>query len=339
MEEIKPFISIIIPTYNRLKYAKETIDSVLAQSNKNYECIIVDDGSNEEEFLELNSLCEGIINLIFVRRPEDFPKGANSCRNYGASLSKSNYLFFLDSDDIIDKTFVENRIKDISGYPKYDLLIYPVNVFYNTPGDSKLIWNKLKTDQNPLDRFLNFDNPWHTSSVLWKKSFFSKIDGFDEKCLSWQDWDIHLRAILNKPTFHEFEYGVDVYYRQHKEVSISKESMNREKFINRVYVFDKILDLVKENEELSLKRGYYFAKLFINLILNFKQKNKKDLSKIETIIFSQHLITKYDWYLWRYRVESKNIFINKIIDKYIYLKFKEHFLDTKTTYLNTFLAE
>ena len=81
-----PLVSIIIPSYNRAKLLEETLDSILAQTWKNWECIVVDDGSTDstEELLKMKYLNDK--RFTWYRRPQDVPKGANACRNYGFQI-------------------------------------------------------------------------------------------------------------------------------------------------------------------------------------------------------------------------------------------------------------
>ena len=78
-----PLVSIIIPTYNRAHFIGETLESVLAQTYHNWECIVIDDGSTDytDELMEF--YCEKDSRIQYYHRPSHKPKGANACRNYG----------------------------------------------------------------------------------------------------------------------------------------------------------------------------------------------------------------------------------------------------------------
>lgn len=105
-----PFFSIIIPTYNRTHLIGKTIDSVLQQSLKDFEIIVVDDGSTDhtEEYLERNYR-----NKVKVIRIPNGERG--KARNTGTLIAKGKYVYFLDSDDLLypnhlalAKQFIEN---------------------------------------------------------------------------------------------------------------------------------------------------------------------------------------------------------------------------------------
>lgn len=95
-----PLISIIIPTYNRAHLIGETLDSVLAQTYPNWECIVVDDGSIDDTFEVVKKYTFKDPRFKYYNRPPDRPKGGNACRNYGFEMSCGEFVNWLDSDDI-----------------------------------------------------------------------------------------------------------------------------------------------------------------------------------------------------------------------------------------------
>lgn len=114
MGEVKePRISVIIPTYNRAHLLGETLDSVLNQTYKNWECIIIDDGSTDHT-LELMKEYLKDSRFSFIQRPEDKRKGACTCRNIGISNASGDYLQFLDSDDILASNKFESQLKSLN---------------------------------------------------------------------------------------------------------------------------------------------------------------------------------------------------------------------------------
>ena len=102
-----PLISIIIPTFNRAHYIQETLDSILNQTYINWECIIIDDGSEDNTQEVLAKYLKKDVRFQFHIRPENRPKGANSCRNYGFELSKGDLIKWFDSDDIMLPNHIE----------------------------------------------------------------------------------------------------------------------------------------------------------------------------------------------------------------------------------------
>lgn len=106
---MQPLISIIIPIYNSETYLRECIDSVLSQTYKHFELLLIDDGSSDGS----SAICEEMERMD--QRTRFFPatcnKGVSATRNKGISLAKGEYLFFIDSDDIIHPWLLESLYK------------------------------------------------------------------------------------------------------------------------------------------------------------------------------------------------------------------------------------
>lgn len=84
----QPLVSIIIPTYNRAHLIGETLDSVLAQTYKNWECIIVDDGSSDNSDEIIDECVKKDARFKYYQRPDEHLPGGNGARNYGFRMSR-----------------------------------------------------------------------------------------------------------------------------------------------------------------------------------------------------------------------------------------------------------
>ena len=187
-------ISIIIPNYNKAKYISKTINSLKSQIFQNWECIIIDDFSNDESIDIINK--STINDNRFVVFKNDKNRGACYSRNYGLNKAQGDFVMFLDSDDILSSNCLLER-KDVFNHNvNFDFLVFPIGSFYKKIGDSKYVWNNFSGDH--LKRFLSHDLPWAICSVLWKKSFLNKMGGFNESLVRLQDVDLHTKALLKK---------------------------------------------------------------------------------------------------------------------------------------------
>lgn len=90
-----PKISIIVPVYNREKLLPETLESISNQTYTDWECVLVDDGSTDNSLQLLHNLASKDFRLKVYSRPEEYKKGAPSCRNYGYELATGEYIQFL----------------------------------------------------------------------------------------------------------------------------------------------------------------------------------------------------------------------------------------------------
>ena len=102
MQENQPLVSIIMPVYNCEKYLKESIESVISQTYKNWELLIVDDGSRDNSI----SIIEAYVkkdSRIRLYKNESEEHGPGVARNCGIELISGKYTYFIDSDDWIEK--------------------------------------------------------------------------------------------------------------------------------------------------------------------------------------------------------------------------------------------
>jgi len=109
-----PAISVVIPTHNRRHYIGQTLDSVFAQSFKDYEIIVVDDGSTDGTGDSLASL----IRKKKIRYEHQDARGVSAARNRGVGLARSPYIAFLDSDDLFLTTKLEKQMQVFAQDPK-----------------------------------------------------------------------------------------------------------------------------------------------------------------------------------------------------------------------------
>lgn len=109
---IERLVSIIIPTYNRAHYLEDTLTSIRFQTYSDWECIIVDDGSEDDTEIVVQKFLKDN-RFKFLKRPDTLSKGANSCRNYGFEHSKGEFIQWFDSDDLMTSTHLEDLVSAI----------------------------------------------------------------------------------------------------------------------------------------------------------------------------------------------------------------------------------
>lgn len=107
-------ISIIIPVYNRAELISETLESVMAQTFQNWECIVIDDKSNDGSWEILSRYKEKDHRIKTFRNSMSKRMGGGYCRNYGFLKSKGRYIKFLDSDDIISNDLLYSQINSLT---------------------------------------------------------------------------------------------------------------------------------------------------------------------------------------------------------------------------------
>ncbi len=136
-----PNVSVIVPMYNAEKYIGELLDSVLAQTLKNFEIIIVDDGSTDKSCEVVESYLKkfgGRLNLVHSKKNAGHPAEP---RNRGLALSRGKYVFFMDADDALTKTGLEEMFNAAEKF-QADVIYCKYN--FTSDGVGKNFFKKLK---------------------------------------------------------------------------------------------------------------------------------------------------------------------------------------------------
>lgn len=213
MPYTNPLVSIIIPSFNRADLITETLESVIAQTYQNWECIVVDDGSTDNTESLLRKLSKKDQRFKFYQRHRE-PKGAPTCRNIGLEKSNGEYIIFLDSDDLLANFCVDRRVKLFAENPDCDFLVFQTVMFTLTTSDASVYWN-VENKEDDLQRFLRTEALWYTGGAIYKRNLIEKVGGFYEGFPFWQDTELGIRLLLKKPVYKKFfEMQPDSFVRQ-----------------------------------------------------------------------------------------------------------------------------
>ena len=176
-------VSIVTPTYNTKELTLQTVNCILNQTYPYFEWLIVDDGSNDKESLGLLNKIEKMDSRIKVLHKEN--GGPAVARDYGVEKSSkdSEYILFIDDDDLLDKTFIEMAYFTMRTNRDASWCYCDVVNFDGYEG----LWNKL-FDSNVMKKTNLLVN-----SALIKKDAFNEVNGFqlDGKGL-YEDWILWL---------------------------------------------------------------------------------------------------------------------------------------------------
>jgi glycosyltransferase involved in cell wall biosynthesis len=289
-----PEITIIITAYNAEKTIIETLKSVKNQTFENWECIIVDDNSKDdtlsliEKFIVNDNRFKIIVNSKNI--------GQAKALNIGVINSKSTYIMFLDSDDLIDLDCLERRIKHVN--PKYDFLVFPnVLIFKNKIGDIKQDIKRCIVSNNPLRSFLihELPLPWNIMSVLWKKESLLSLEGFNEKYPRMVDAEISTRALIANYKYKIVYHQADHFYRTTNVDFVINEKRMQFYQASTIYITE-ILKFTKENNNHKLKYVKRYLSKFVTHILALTivspQFNLKETKEIIVFAFKNNLINK-----------------------------------------------
>jgi glycosyltransferase involved in cell wall biosynthesis len=204
-------VSIIIPYFNSSDTLLDTLCSCLASTIDDFEIIIVNDGSCEtmNPIQIINKIDTDIIS--YINLPSN--RGVSYARNIGALHSKKKYLLFLDSDDLIEATYLEKALVIFEKF-NHLKLVYCKSLFLTGKITKK--WHLKK----PTKKNMLITNRLPISCLI-KKSDFNAINGFDESLECYEDWDFWLRLIKSRNQVYRINEVLFFYRIGHSNINLS----------------------------------------------------------------------------------------------------------------------
>jgi len=198
---IDPFFSVVIPTYNRKNILPKAISSVLSQTYKNFELIIVDNGSTDGTNIFLSEIYKNDEIIYHYQKGSGSPA---SPRNTGISLAKGKWICFLDSDDLWDKEKLQCIFDSIKRNTNIDVICHYENIMND---DGECVGKVLKSgpySSNMYKDMLLFGNRLSTSATSIRAKFINDNNlKFNEsnKFAMVEDYDLWLNLANHKANF------------------------------------------------------------------------------------------------------------------------------------------
>lgn len=300
MSSIK--FSIIIPVYNVEKYLNECVESVLNQTYKNMEIILVDDGSTDSSPKICDSYAEKDKRIKVIRKENG---GLSSARNFGMKAMTGDYVLFLDSDDFWDDNRVLENLSAIISDENADVVCYGYKEFYEKTNESKnviyipeMLFSELSTEDQ-LEFLLT--NGIFTSSACCKaiktKLILYKNIYFVENITS-EDIDWSARVLLNAQSFSLYNDCFYAYRQRDDSITHTVKYENLEMLSNNII---KCINLAEKVEEGRFKDLYlnYVAYQYITFLHSSFLCEKND--KIKYLVDKM----KNYGYLLKYHLNRK----------------------------------
>lgn len=226
-------VSIVIPCFNQGKYLAETLDSVLAQTWSDWECIVVNDGSPDNTEEIANRYVDKDNRFKYVWKENG---GLSSARNLGILNSEGEFLLPLDSDDIIAPTYVEKCMLYFKHHPETKL-VYSKAVFF---GERKGLW---LLDDYEYEKFI-----WKNCifcSAMFRRADYDKTTGYNPNMkFGFEDWDFYLSLLGKEDKVHRID-EVLFYYRkkEKKSVAIKTDALD-------IYKEEALVQLYHNHEDI-----------------------------------------------------------------------------------------
>lgn len=285
-------VSIIIPVYNRESLIGETLDSIAKQSYKNWECIIVDDGStdNTQKIVSLYSHQDNRIR--FFNRPSIIKSGGAGARNFGFDIAEGEYIQFLDSDDLLHPLKLEIQINSLENNKLANYCVCENVVFKDNPSFAMRSWFNSKSDSNErLHDYVIKKLGIQTASPIFRKNFLEKIKNesilFEPDLRQSQEWELYCRIIEKDPNYIYIP-DVLLFIRDNPQ-SITYELLNSnsEAILSQIQALKSVQNYLKKKNKLTQDLNTFFINSGITIL---KKIINKGLSRSLRIACNNYIL-------------------------------------------------
>lgn len=230
----EPKVTVVVPCYNQAQYLPDALNSVLAQSYQNWECVIVNDGSLDQTREVALSWAGKDKRFLYIERKNG---GLSCARNTGILAATGEYFQFLDADDLIEKRKLEVQTK-LSEGGKKGIVVSDARYFENsnpsmrrfTIAGPNVAWMEpVWREDRPLIKKLMERNMMCVNSPLVHRRVVEKVGLFDEKLNALEDWHFWLRCALKSVDFlFDSSDGTLALVRVHSQ-SMSQDASRMER--------------------------------------------------------------------------------------------------------------
>ena len=259
---VRPMVSVILPTFNRGYCLAESVQSVLEQSFRDFELIVVDDGSTDNSLDVMGQFPQAKL----IRLNEN--RGVSYARNRGMDIAQAEWIAFLDSDDIWEKDKLAIQMDWLARHPQFHAV------------HTDEIWIRNGVRVNPMNKHRKYSGDIFRyclplcvvspSSVLLRAELLKEVGGFDESMPVCEDYDLWLRLARQVP-FHFIEDKLLVKRGGHAD-QLSRKYWGMDRW--RVDALEKLLIENKLNEE---QKDWVVAMLIEKcrvLVIGFAKRGK-----------------------------------------------------------------
>jgi glycosyltransferase involved in cell wall biosynthesis len=207
-----PFFSVIITTYNRADLLKRAIKSLISQTEKDWEAIIVDDESTDDSYVQILPFLKRYSGIKYIKQPHG---GEASSKNTGIKSASGKFITFLDSDDEFDPLHLESRRATLMRNPSIQFLY----------GGVKIIGNQFVPDRFNYNNKINLNNCVIGGTFFIDRNIAISLNGFRHILLG-ADADLFERAKAEHVTMMEVLQSTYIYHHETEDSITNKLLQN-----------------------------------------------------------------------------------------------------------------
>ena len=254
-------VSIIIPAFNYGHFISQSLDSVVSQSYRKWECIIVDDGSTDDTREIVDEYCASDRRFRYVYHENS---GLSAARNTGIAHCSGSYVQFLDADDLIESEKLRSQVDFLNAHVTIDIIYDHVYYFESSSLEKKRRSRTSEVDWSPpivrgrgpkVLTILLENNRILVNAPLLRRSVLTSVGDFDIALKAAEDWDYWLRCAAKGFAFEHQSFPNACGCVRNHESSMSADRLRMT--CAMAMVRKKISKLTIHQEVLGLSRKYW----------------------------------------------------------------------------------
>lgn len=311
-------LSIIVPIYNAEKYLKECLDSLVYQDYKNFEIILIDDGSTDNSLNICNQYKERYSNINVIAQSNN---GVSLARQKGIEVANGEWIIFVDADDRVEKNMcriINNSLCEV------DIIMFDINFerTYIYDGE-KIDLIKGILGYGTLNKFNNISLFSVCSKAYNKKFLINNKIFFDKDIFNGEDMLFNINSSIKSRKIKFVNKSFYYYRRNDNSITHSynnKIVLNDKIFLNKLYIYLKSISKEKDFEEMY--NEIVLNGLFICIRKYFSNKrNEKSIKENKKDLYNLICSEPYSIALYKLKLSLNNLYnYKKII--LLMLKFK-----------------
>ena len=299
---IEPAISVIIPCYNYGHFLAEAVSSVQEQTFKDWEILIIDDGSTD--------LTRQVANELKSQDPRikyhyQFNQGLSAARNLGLSMASGKFIQLLDADDMIQHLKLERNLEFLLAHPEADLVYSHSYVFHQLPSaleTFELVTKMVSGKGEIIVEQLIHDNLFLPGSPLFRKKLFIEDQSFNTSLSALEDWNFWIKSALKGRSYHYLnQKDISLLSRSHtSNMSASQKRM----WLNFADARKDIHSLLKNKRHKSLNL-YYMNLDLVRYHARFGSVNKVFFPLLNLMFYPKKMFSiREAIYCFRQRIKE-----------------------------------
>lgn len=339
--DINKKISIVVPVYNASAYLSQTIDSILGQTYKAFELILVDDGSTDES----GSICDNYKETDErIKVWHNTNAGPSAARNFGIEKAQGEYLSFVDSDDMLSDDFLEKMISGMKD-EQTDIVLCGYDRFYHDDlkdkkdyllGDESV--TRLSTNKE-LAMLFTVPKTSLSGVSIWAKLYKTKIIkengvefplgiSYEEDCCfnllyyrkvrkaflirenlyHYRQSDASLSKVYKDSTYRDLVNGYNERKKFFEEIDMPQDAVKKLDSVFLVVIFNNYKKIAKSPGSISFRRREYRKVLDYKetaYVVNACGLSKVRLTRYLTIASRHRWVSAISILMWVWRIREK----------------------------------